>query len=221
MLRTRSWSSDGSSPARRERGGQRLGGVGGQRAQLDVAPGGQLDPAVAELGGQPRERPQLRGGDEAAGQPHPRQVPVGRLHQAQRARAAVTGAERWGAERLCRGLGCVRGTRGCVSARRPAGWSASAAPARGGVRPWGDVILLLSTSDTDLLSARASGAGYRLGNPARVAAGDLPALLDGATVVVVRLLGGRRAWEEGLDARARLRACPRSCSAASRRPTPS
>ena len=29
------------------------------------------------------------------------------------------------------------------------------------------MILLLSTSDTDLLSARASGAEYRLGNPAR------------------------------------------------------
>jgi cobaltochelatase CobN len=62
------------------------------------------------------------------------------------------------------------------------------------------MIVLLSTSDTDLLSARASGTGYRLGNPARVTAGDVPALLDGAAVVVVRILGGRRAWEEGLDA---------------------
>ncbi|HEX3960360.1 MAG TPA: cobaltochelatase subunit CobN [Trebonia sp.] len=62
------------------------------------------------------------------------------------------------------------------------------------------MIVLLSTSDTDLLSARASAAPYRLGNPARVAAGDVPALLEGASVVVVRILGGRRAWEEGLDA---------------------
>jgi cobaltochelatase CobN len=62
------------------------------------------------------------------------------------------------------------------------------------------VILLLSTSDTDLLSARASGAGYRLGNPARLAVGDLSPLLQGVDLVVVRLLGGRRAWEEGLDA---------------------
>jgi cobaltochelatase CobN len=62
------------------------------------------------------------------------------------------------------------------------------------------MIVLLSTSDTDLLSARASGAPYRLGNPARLAVGDLPALLDGASVVVVRILGGRRAWEDGLDA---------------------
>ncbi|MCG5216132.1 cobaltochelatase subunit CobN [Streptosporangium sp. KLBMP 9127] len=61
-------------------------------------------------------------------------------------------------------------------------------------------VLLLSTSDTDLLSARASGAGYRLGNPARLLADDLPDLLNGADLVVVRLLGGRRAWEEGLDA---------------------
>jgi cobaltochelatase CobN len=62
------------------------------------------------------------------------------------------------------------------------------------------VILLLSTSDTDLLSARAAGAGYRLGNPARLTVDDLPALLDGVDLVIVRLLGGRRAWEDGLDA---------------------
>lgn len=61
------------------------------------------------------------------------------------------------------------------------------------------MILLLSTSDTDLLSARASGADYRLGNPARLVAEDLPLLVEGADLVVVRLLGGRRAWEEGLD----------------------
>ena len=62
------------------------------------------------------------------------------------------------------------------------------------------MILLLSTSDTDLLSARAAGAGYRLGNPARLTVDDLPALLDGVDLVIVRLLGGRRAWEDGLDA---------------------
>ena len=61
-------------------------------------------------------------------------------------------------------------------------------------------VLLLSTSDTDLLSARSSGARYRLGNPARVGVEDLPELTDGADVVVVRVLGGRRVWEEGLDA---------------------
>lgn len=64
------------------------------------------------------------------------------------------------------------------------------------------MILLLSTSDTDLLSARASEGPvrYRLGNPARLAAEELPALLEGTELVVVRLLGGRRAWQEGLDA---------------------
>jgi cobaltochelatase CobN len=62
------------------------------------------------------------------------------------------------------------------------------------------VILLLSTSDTDLLSARASGAAYRLGNPSRTAISDLPELLAGVGLVVVRILGGFRAWEEGLTA---------------------
>jgi cobaltochelatase CobN len=62
------------------------------------------------------------------------------------------------------------------------------------------VIVLLSTSDTDLLSARSSGADYRLGNPSRLAVEDLPTLFDGATAVVVRILGGRRAWADGMDA---------------------
>jgi cobaltochelatase CobN len=63
------------------------------------------------------------------------------------------------------------------------------------------VILLLSTSDTDLLSARASGAAFRPANPNRVsAATDLPALLADADIVVVRILGGRRYWEDGIDA---------------------
>ncbi|WP_433613066.1 cobaltochelatase subunit CobN [Prescottella agglutinans] len=63
------------------------------------------------------------------------------------------------------------------------------------------MILLLSTSDTDLLSARASGADYRWANPARLLVDeDLPGLLDGVDLVVVRILGGRRAWEDGIDA---------------------
>ncbi|MFI6781315.1 cobaltochelatase subunit CobN [Micromonospora sp. NPDC050276] len=61
-------------------------------------------------------------------------------------------------------------------------------------------ILLLSTADTDLLAARASGADYRLANPARVTADEVPALLDGVALVVVRLLGGRQAWPDGLAA---------------------
>lgn len=60
-------------------------------------------------------------------------------------------------------------------------------------------VLLLSTADTDLLAARASGADYRIGNPVRMDADDdLPALLDGTDIAVVRLLGGKRAWEEGI-----------------------
>jgi cobaltochelatase CobN len=64
------------------------------------------------------------------------------------------------------------------------------------------VILLLSTSDTDLLSARSAEGPvpYRLANPARLPLEELPALLDGVDLVVVRLLGGLRAWQEGLDA---------------------
>ncbi|MEV0763438.1 cobaltochelatase subunit CobN [Nocardia sp. NPDC050435] len=62
------------------------------------------------------------------------------------------------------------------------------------------MILLLSTSDTDLLSARACGADYRWGNPARLLVDDLPALLADADLVIVRILGGKRAWEEGLEA---------------------
>ncbi|OHT86445.1 cobaltochelatase subunit CobN [Mycobacteroides saopaulense] len=61
-------------------------------------------------------------------------------------------------------------------------------------------ILILSTSDTDLLSARASGANYRWANPSRIHVDDLPDLLSGMGAVVVRLLGGRRGWEEGIDA---------------------
>ncbi len=61
-------------------------------------------------------------------------------------------------------------------------------------------MVLLSTADTELLAARASGEPWRVANPARVEAGDVAALLADADVVVVRLLGGREAWPEGLDA---------------------
>lgn len=60
-------------------------------------------------------------------------------------------------------------------------------------------VLLLSTADTDLLAARVSGAPFRIGNPARIDAQDeLPALIKGSSIAVVRLLGGKRAWEDGL-----------------------
>jgi cobaltochelatase CobN len=61
-------------------------------------------------------------------------------------------------------------------------------------------LLLLSTADTELLAARASGALWRTANPARVEPDGLPALLDGVAVVVLRLLGGLRAWPEGVEA---------------------
>ena len=60
------------------------------------------------------------------------------------------------------------------------------------------MILLLSTSDTDLLSARAAATGYGLANPARLRLDELPALLAGAQIVVVRILGSARTWPEGL-----------------------
>jgi cobaltochelatase CobN len=47
-------------------------------------------------------------------------------------------------------------------------------------------IALLSTSDTDLLSARASGAVFNLGNPVRQ---DLGPVIRGSDVVVLRVLG--------------------------------
>ncbi|MEU5837747.1 cobaltochelatase subunit CobN [Streptomyces diacarni] len=82
------------------------------------------------------------------------------------------------------------------------------------------MILLLSTSDTDLLSARAANESasaaeaaasspaanllsYRYANPTRLSEGalqeELGALLDGVDLVVVRLLGGIRAWQQGVD----------------------
>lgn len=67
------------------------------------------------------------------------------------------------------------------------------------------MILLLSTSDTDLLSARASqeagdGVSYRWANPSRLLVSeDLPPLLAGVDLVIVRILGSRRSWEDGLD----------------------
>ena len=61
-------------------------------------------------------------------------------------------------------------------------------------------IALLSTSDTDLLSARASGADFALGNPARLDVADLPGLLTDSDLVVVRMLGSVRQWEDGFAA---------------------
>jgi cobaltochelatase CobN len=61
-------------------------------------------------------------------------------------------------------------------------------------------VLLLSTSDTDLITARSSGAHYRWANPSRLIVADLPDLLSGVDIAVVRILGGYRSWQEGIDA---------------------
>ncbi|OOK73625.1 cobN/Magnesium Chelatase family protein [Mycobacterium kansasii] len=60
-------------------------------------------------------------------------------------------------------------------------------------------VLLLSTSDTDLISARSSGKNYRWANPSRLSDDELPELLSGVSIVVVRILGGYRAWQSGVD----------------------
>ncbi|GAA1914898.1 cobaltochelatase subunit CobN [Nocardioides hwasunensis] len=52
-------------------------------------------------------------------------------------------------------------------------------------------IALLSTSDTDLLSARASGADYVLANPARPGHQSMAEVIDGCDLVIGRLLGSR------------------------------
>ena len=49
-------------------------------------------------------------------------------------------------------------------------------------------IALLSTSDTDLLSARGSGADYVVANPAR-RHDTISEVIAGCDLVVVRLLG--------------------------------
>jgi cobaltochelatase CobN len=66
------------------------------------------------------------------------------------------------------------------------------------------MLRVLSHADTDLLAITRARAdlpdGFpevRVANPAAI--DDLDALLDGARVVVVRLLGGRRSWEDGVE----------------------
>ncbi|HTQ88770.1 MAG TPA: cobaltochelatase subunit CobN, partial [Streptosporangiaceae bacterium] len=61
-------------------------------------------------------------------------------------------------------------------------------------------VLLVSTADTELLAAAASGAGYLTANPARTGPAEAAALAGRADVVVLRLLGGRKTWPEGVAA---------------------
>ncbi|MCQ9352471.1 cobaltochelatase subunit CobN [Corynebacterium sp. 153RC1] len=64
------------------------------------------------------------------------------------------------------------------------------------------MITLLSTSDTDLLSAKAANAhedvAFQYANPNHLSTAMLESYLESTDVFVVRLLGGKRAWEEGL-----------------------
>ena len=61
-------------------------------------------------------------------------------------------------------------------------------------------IALLSTSDTDLLSARASGAAYLWANPSRTSDAELTGAVERADLVVVRLLGSSHDLWPGLAA---------------------
>ncbi len=61
-------------------------------------------------------------------------------------------------------------------------------------------IALLSTSDTDLLSARASGADYAWANPSRADLPALVALAEAADLVVIRLLGSPQQYDAELAA---------------------
>ncbi len=85
----------------------------------------------------------------------------------------------------------------CAPPARPSALPSGAPSAR---RPAREAITLISASDTDLLAARASGAPWRLANPARTAPDEVPGLVAGSFCVIVRLLGGRRSWPEGLAA---------------------
>ncbi|MBM9468142.1 cobaltochelatase subunit CobN [Nakamurella leprariae] len=80
----------------------------------------------------------------------------------------------------------------------------------------GPLVVLLSTSDTDLLSARAAtdpgtatgarsdaaaAVRYRWANPSRLDVAErLPVVLAGADLVVVRILGTPQSWADGLAA---------------------
>ena len=60
-------------------------------------------------------------------------------------------------------------------------------------------IALLSTSDTDLLSARGSGADYVVANPARSAHTELAEVLEACDLIVARVLGSPQLLCSGFD----------------------
>jgi cobaltochelatase CobN len=61
-------------------------------------------------------------------------------------------------------------------------------------------VLLVSTADTELLAAAASGASYLTANPQRSAVDEVTGLAARADLVLLRLLGGRQAWPDGVAA---------------------
>ncbi|GAA6524991.1 cobaltochelatase subunit CobN [Intrasporangium sp. DVR] len=61
-------------------------------------------------------------------------------------------------------------------------------------------IALLSTSDTDLLSARASGGDYVVANPSRPGHASMADVIGSADIVVARILGGPQDLCDGFRA---------------------
>ena len=59
-------------------------------------------------------------------------------------------------------------------------------------------IALVSTSDTDLLSARASGADYRYANPSKISMRILAPVLGGSDLIVFRVLGSAQTYADEL-----------------------
>lgn len=90
-------------------------------------------------------------------------------------------------------LGVVADAEASQTLRLPCSTTRGADP-EGGTAVSSRTFTLLSTSDTDLLSARASDSSWRLGNPYR--AGDLAEFAAGTDLVVVRILGSRRKYED-------------------------
>ena len=66
------------------------------------------------------------------------------------------------------------------------------------------LIGLLSTSDTDLLSARSSGADYAYANPAKITIDALAPDLTGSDLIVLRVLGSAQAYADEIDQVRRL-----------------
>jgi cobaltochelatase CobN len=60
-------------------------------------------------------------------------------------------------------------------------------------------IALLSTSDTDLISARGSGADYFVANPARSSHTQLGEMLEASDLIVARILGSPQLLCDGFD----------------------